>query len=308
MKKLIAAVIIIMMVFCSVGCVTGEEREIAVVGREEGSGTREAFENLVVGINGEKITETGYVKGIIENNSTGLVKAAVAGNRYAIGYMSLGAVDETVKVLDIEGKKATIENIQTDDYDLWRPFEVLIDDAVVGENGTGTAVQKDFALYLESKECQEVIAASSHGYANNPDVSKEWSAPAGLSAESGEVKILGSTSVEPLMAEIISAYCEAAGLAQDVFSMVAQGSSYGREGIKEGTCQFGMASSVTKIDDSYPSTVRKVNSEVEGDSAGQLCRDGLAIVVHPENELKDISVETLFNIYTGSIRKFSEIV
>ena len=77
MKKLIAAVIIIMMVFCSVGCVTGEEREIAVVGREEGSGTREAFENLVVGINGEKITETGYVKGIIENNSTGLVKAGM---------------------------------------------------------------------------------------------------------------------------------------------------------------------------------------------------------------------------------------
>lgn len=306
MKKIIVAILSLIMLFSVIGC-TGGNRAIAVVGRENGSGTREAFESLVKNGEGKKLTEVGYVMGILEKNGTGLVKATIAGNPNSIGYISLGSLDDTVKALKIEGKEASIENVQNGEYGLWRPFEVLIDDAVVGEDGSGTPAQKDFAKYLESKQCQAVIAASVHGYASINSVTNEWISTDGLTAQSGEIKILGSTSVEPLMAEIISAYCAATGLEQNVFSMVAQGSSYGRQGIKDNTCQFGMASSVTKLDESYSTTVRKINNELEGEFSGQLCRDGLAIVVHPSNKLESISIGSLFGIYSGVITKFSEL-
>ena len=93
----------------------GPNEKIHLIAREEGSGTRSAFEELIM--DGRRITP----KAIIQD-SNGAVRQLVSGDIYAIGFLSLGLVDDTVKALALDGIAATRENIINGSYKLFRPF------------------------------------------------------------------------------------------------------------------------------------------------------------------------------------------
>ncbi len=120
--------------------------KIAVVSREEGSGTRGAFEELV-GFQGK------LVAGANESTSTGAIKAGIAQNGDAVGYISLGSVDSSVKGISVNGTEPTNDNVKNGSYKIARPFIVL----------TGKNVSKESAAFVEwmlSSEAQAIVATS----------------------------------------------------------------------------------------------------------------------------------------------------
>lgn len=120
--------------------VGGQDRAIVVVGREAGSGTREAFEEYL-----ELEDRCDYAN---ELNSTGAVMARVSSTPGAIGYMSWDVADDTVAVLAIDGVKPTADTIRTGRYGLSRPYVMVTKGGVEEQR---EAVRK-FFLYLESGE------------------------------------------------------------------------------------------------------------------------------------------------------------
>lgn len=96
----------------------GGSNAIRVISREEGSGTRGAFEELILGK--AKLTDKALFQ-----NSTGAVRTAVAADKYAIGYISLGSLNEDVKALKVDGKEATVGNVKWKEYKIYRPFLYL---------------------------------------------------------------------------------------------------------------------------------------------------------------------------------------
>lgn len=125
---------------------------INVLSREEGSGTRGAFIELF-GIetkdeNGEKIDNTTVDATV--TNSTEVMLTSVAGNPYAIGYVSLGSLNDTVKSVKIDGAEATVENIKNGSYTIQRPFNIATKEGL-------SEVATDFINYIMSADGQAVI-------------------------------------------------------------------------------------------------------------------------------------------------------
>ncbi|MBN2199673.1 MAG: phosphate ABC transporter substrate-binding protein [Candidatus Aminicenantes bacterium] len=123
--------------------VGGRRAPIHVVSREEGSGTRGAFQELVMG-------KARIFKGAIVQDSNGTVREIVAGDPNAVGYISLGLVDDRVKALRLNGVKATEETIERGGYALVRPFLF-----VSREEPRGRA--RAFIDFILSEEGQELI-------------------------------------------------------------------------------------------------------------------------------------------------------
>ena len=126
------------------GQVGGPAHHIHLIAREEGSGTRSAFEDLVM--DGSWIT----LKAIIQD-SNGAIKQLVEGDRYAIGFISLGLVDATVKALRLEGAAATRENVINGNYRLYRPFLFIAD-----HEPTGLA--NDYIDFVLSEQGQRIMS------------------------------------------------------------------------------------------------------------------------------------------------------
>ena len=171
--------------------------DITIVSREDGSGTRGAFIELF-GIeekdeSGEKIDMTTEEAQI--TNSTSVMMTTVAGDDYAIGYISLGSLDDSVKALKIDGTEATADNIKAGTYKISRPFNIAV------KEGLSDAVAQDFIAYIMSEEGQQVVA--DNGYIPLDDVE----AYAG-SAPEGKAVVGGSSSVSPVMEKLIEAYKE----------------------------------------------------------------------------------------------------
>lgn len=124
----------------------GVNQPIVVVGRESGSGTRGAFEEIL------KVEE--QCKYSNEINSTGGVMAKVASTPGAIGYVSLDILDNTVSAVKLEGVEATADNIKAGNYFLSRPFVM----ATVGEISEQSEIVQTFFEYLSSEEGKELIA------------------------------------------------------------------------------------------------------------------------------------------------------
>ena len=250
------------------------EGPITVISREDGSGTRGAFIELfgieVKNDAGEKVDMTTDDAEI--TNSTSVMMTSVAGNTEAIGYISLGSLNDTVKAVKIDGAEATVDNIKSGTYKIARPFNIAT-------KGEVSDVAQDFIKYIMSEDGQKVV--EDNGYiSQGNDGAYE---PAGLS---GKVVVGGSSSVTPVMEKLKEAYV---ALNPDVTIEVQQSdSTTGMTSAIEGVCDIGMASRDLK------------DSEIEKGLTGTtIAMDGIAVIVNQKNPAEDLSSDTVKGIFTG---------
>lgn len=285
LKKVLALTAAVVMTMSMVaGCGSnGDGNDITVVSREEGSGTRGAFIELF-GIeqkdeNGEKVDYTTDEANF--TNSTSVMMSTVAGDEYAIGYVSLGSLNDTVKALKVDGAEATEANIKAGTYKVARPFNIAT-------KGDISEVAQDFIDYILSKEGQEVISENGYIALDNPK------AYAG-SKPSGKIVVAGSSSVSPVMEKLKEAYLKVNTGAE--IEIQTNDSSTGMSMTAEGTCDIGMASRELK------------DAEIEkGLKATVIATDGIAVIVNKVNPLDDITTEQVKNIYVGEVLTWDEIV
>lgn len=291
-KKVIFVMIALVIALTAVLAACGGEKDIAVIARTSGSGTRDAFESIVKSEDGTALKDAGLMKGAIEQDKTSTVISLVSSTETGIGYVSLGSVDDSVKVLKVEGVEATAENVLSGDYKMQRPFVIMTSKAM-GENLT--AATKDFLAFLRSTQAQNVV--EEEGYVRQDEGATEYTAPA--SAVSGTVSISGSTSVDPLMDKLIGKYKEIGGasVAGVEISKNCQGTSHGISAVKADKTGnvIGLGSSAVKEAD---------EAEI---AHFEIALDAIAVIVNPENTLEDITIAQLFDIYTGKIVKFSAL-
>lgn len=280
MKKVIGLILVFVMSFTAlVGCGNGGDDsgsdakggEITVISREEGSGTRDGFTELM----GIKVDDKDNTTVNAEiSSSTSVVMSTVAGNVNAIGYISLGSLNDTVKAIKVDGAEATVENIKAGDYPIVRPFNV-----VTGSELSDLA--KDFITFIMSKEGQDII--SGEGYISNVDNPAEYVQQNGLT---GRIVLAGSTSVAPVMEVLADAYKE---MYSGVEIEIQQtGSGAGITSTIEGACDIGMASRDLKDEET-----------AKGVEQTQIALDGIAVIVNTENSVDDLSTEQIRSIFTG---------
>ena len=291
-KKVIFVMIALVIALTAVLAACGGEKDIAVIARTSGSGTRDAFESIVKSEDGTALKDAGLMKGALEQDKTSTVISLVSSTKTGIGYVSLGSVDDSVKVLKVEGVEATAENVLSGDYKMQRPFVIMTNKAM-GENLT--AATRDFLAFLRSTQAQDVV--EEEGYVRQDKGATEYTAPA--SAVSGTVSISGSTSVDPLMDKLIGKYKEIGGasVAGVEISKNCQGTSHGISAVKADKTGnvIGLGSSAVKEAD---------EAEI---AHFEIALDAIAVIVNPENTLEDITIAQLFDIYTGKIVKFSAL-
>lgn len=291
-KKVIFVMIALVIALTAVLAACGGEKDIAVIARTSGSGTRDAFESIVKSEDGTALKDAGLMKGALEQDKTSTVISLVSSTETGIGYVSLGSVDDSVKVLKVEGVEATAENVLSGDYKMQRPFVIMTSKAM-GENLT--AATKDFLAFLRSTQAQDVV--EEEGYVRQDEGVTEYTAPA--SAVSGTVSISGSTSVDPLMDKLIGKYKEIGGasVAGVEISKNCQGTSHGISAVKADKTGnvIGLGSSAVKEAD---------EAEI---AHFEIALDAIAVIVNPENTLEDITIAQLFDIYTGKTVKFSAL-
>ena len=202
---------------------------ISVISREDGSGTRGAFIELF-GIeeenaDGEKVDNTTADASV--SNSTAVVMTNVAQDPQAIGYISLGSLDDSVKALKVDGAEASVENVKNDSYKISRPFNIATKDDV-------SEVAQDFIDYIMSAEGQQIVEES--GYIAVDDAAEAYAG----SKPSGKVVVAGSSSVTPVMEKLKEGY-EAVNSGAEI-EIQQSDSTTGMESAISGVCDIGMAS------------------------------------------------------------------
>ena len=257
---------------------------ITVISREDGSGTRGAFIELF-GIeqedaNGETVDMTTTSAEI--TNNTSVMMTSVAGNPSAIGYISLGSLDETqVKALNIDGVAATVENINNGTYPVSRPFNIAT-------GATVSDVAQDFINFILSAEGQAVVVEG--GYIAVDDAAEAFTS----NNDSGNIVVAGSSSVTPVMEKLKEAYIAINPNA--TIEVQQSDSTTGMNSVIEGVCDIGMASREVK------------DSELEaGVVPTTIATDGIAVIVNLENSISDLTSDQVRGIYTGEITDWSEV-
>ena len=258
------------------------DQDITVITREDGSGTRGAFIELT-GVEekndaGEKEDMT--TQAAATQNSTNGVMTAVANDETAIGYISLGALNDTVKAVTVGGVEATAENVSNGTYTLARPFNIVTN----GEPTDPVAV--DFIAYCMSPDGQAL--ATEDGYIGGEGTEYTSTQP------SGSITVGGSSSVSPLMEKLIEAYKTVNPNA--TVELLTTDSTTGVTGALDGTYTVGMASRELKDTET-----------AEGAQATVLAMDGIAVVVNPANSVSDLSVDQIKSIYTGEATVWSDL-
>lgn len=256
---------------------------ISVLTREEGSGTRGAFIELL-GIeeknaDGKKVDKT--IDTAETTNSTSVMITTVQGNKAAIGYISLGSLDKSkVKALKVDGAEATTDNVKSGEYKVSRPFNIAT-------KGDATGAASDFIKFILSADGQAVVEKNGYISEGNTGAYK-------ASGQKGKITIGGSSSVTPVMEKLKEAYVK---VNPDVTVDVQQNdSSSGMKGAIDGIYDIGMASRDVK------------DSEKEaGLNSIKIALDGIAVIVNKDNALDAITSEQIKNIYIGSLTKWSEI-
>lgn len=278
MKKFLGILLSLMMIVGATAAMAEFDytQDITVVSREEGSGTRGAFIELL-GV--EKEDEAGNkvdytTEEAVITNNTNVMMTTVAGNEAAIGYSSMGSLNDTVKALKVDGVEATVENIKSGDYKVSRPFNIAT-------KGEASEVAQDFISYILSAEGQAVV--SENGYIPLDD------APAYAGKQvSGKIVVAGSSSVTPVMEKLKEAY---AALNPNAEIEIQQSdSTTGMQSAIDGVCDIGMASRALK------------DSELEAGLTGTtIAMDGIAIIVNPANPVDSMTVEEIEQIFTGAV-------
>ena len=274
MKRIFALVLTFALTICTLGALTScggakfdENKNISVVTREDGSGTKSAFMEII-GLKGKN-----DVSGVIVATGTAAVLQEVKGNPLAIGYDSLGYITDEVKVLKVDGVEPTLENIKNGSYKISRPLNV-----VYQESKVASEVNTAFLTFLQSSDAQTII--SDNGYVSTKEGAIAYTVVPGLS---GEITISGSTSLKPLMEKLAAKFEEMQNGV--VVTVGGGGSGTGYNDAKNGVSDFGM------ISETFNST------KAENCTYYEVAKDGIAVIVNKANTFDNVSLEDLKNIY-----------
>ena len=273
----LSAVMIFSLASCGGGNESGD-KDITVISREEGSGTRDAFTELT-GILQDDVDKTVDTAEI--SNSTSVVTQSVAGNDAAIGYISLGSLDDSVKAVKVDGVEATVDNVKSGDYKLQRPFNIVTK-SDLGE------LPQDFIKFIMSSDGQKIV--EEEGYIMANDSAENYKA----SGLKGTTTLAGSTSVSPVMEVLADKYKE---LNSDVTIEIQQtGSGAGIQSTLEGVCDIGMASRALEDEEAS-----------EGLTSQEIALDGIAVIVNNDNAVEDLTTEQIMKIFTGEITNWADV-
>ena len=255
---------------------------VNVLSREDGSGTRGAFIELF-GIeekdaDGNKVDNT--TEEAIITNSTSVMLTSVASDEYAIGYVSLGSLDDTVKAVSIDGAEANVDNIKNGTYTIARPFNIAT-------KGEVSDVAQDFINYIMSAEGQAVITEA--GYIGSDDAAAFES-----NGATGKVTVSGSSSVTPVMEKLKEAYLAVNTGAE--IQIQESDSTTGMTDAAAGTSDIGMASRELK------------DSETEqGLTATTIAMDGIAVIVNLDNPTTNLTSDQVKGVYVGDVTSWDEL-
>lgn len=256
---------------------SGTSGAITVISREDGSGTRSAFVELtgVEDDNGDNTTAEAEIA-----NKTDVVLTSVAGNESAIGYVSLGSLNDTVKAVQVDGVDATVENVKSGDYTLSRPFNIAT-------KGEPTGVAKDFINFILSADGQAIV--EEEGYIKVNDEAEAFTSD----GSSGQIAVGGSSSVSPVMEKLIEAYKTVNPNAQ--IDLQTSDSTSGMTGAMDGTFAIGMASRELKDEEKAELTPTSI------------ALDGIAVVVNPANTVTNLTMDQIKSIYTGETTDWADV-
>lgn len=256
-------------------------KTISVVTREEGSGTRDAFTELtgVLVKDGDNKTDN-TTTSAVTINSTEAVITNVKDNEAAIGYISLGSLNDTVKALKIGGVEATADNVKSGDYAVSRPFNIAY-------KGELSDVAQDFVDYIMSSDGQKIV--SDNGY-----VTVSENAAYSGKKPSGKISVAGSSSVSPVMEKLSEAYQKVNTNAK--VEIQTSDSSAGMQSAMGGTCDIGMASRDLKDEEKSALKVETI------------AKDGIAVIVNNANTCDDLTLDQVKSIYTGETTVWSDII
>ena len=256
-------------------------KTISVVTREEGSGTRDAFTELtgVLVKDGDNKTDN-TTTSAVTINSTEAVITNVKDNEAAIGYISLGSLNDTVKALKIGGVEATADNVKSGDYAVSRPFNIAY-------KGELSDVAQDFVDYIMSSDGQKIV--SDDGY-----VTVSENAAYSGKKPSGKISVAGSSSVSPVMEKLAEAYQKVNSNAK--VEIQTSDSSAGMQSAMGGTCDIGMASRDLKDEEKSALKVETI------------AKDGIAVIVNNANTCDDLTLDQVKSIYTGETTVWSDII
>ena len=256
---------------------TGMSGAIHVVSREDGSGTRGAFVELtgVEDENGDNTTVEAEIA-----NRTDAVLTTVAGNEAAIGYVSLGSLNDTVKAVTVDGVEATVDNVKSGTYTLSRPFNIAT-------KGEPTGVAKDFINFILSADGQAIVEEENY-------IKVDDAAPAFTSdGSSGQIAVGGSSSVSPVMEKLIEAYQTVNPNAK--IELQTSDSTSGMTGAMDGTFAIGMAS-------------RELKDEEAAQLTGTaIALDGIAVIVNTANTVENLTMDQIRSIYVGETTDWADV-
>ena len=284
MKKKVLAIVTAALIGTTAFAATASAASgtIDVISREDGSGTRGAFIELF-GIEekqgDEKVDMTTEDASI--TNSTSVMMTTVAGDENAIGYISLGSLNDTVKAVKIDGAEASAENVANDTYKVSRPFNIITTDKL-------SDAAQDFENYIMSADGQKII--QDNGY-----IKADEKAPAYKSSDAeGKVVVAGSSSVTPVMEKLIEAYKKVNTGAE--IELQTTDSTTGMTSAIDGSYDIGMASRELQDDEKD-----KLDSQA-------IATDGIAVIVNKNNTTDELSSDQVKDIYTGNAVAWDEVV
>ena len=256
---------------------------ITVISREDGSGTRGAFIELTgveeKNADGQKVDNTTVDAAIA--NSTNNVMQGVQADETAIGYISMGSLNDTVKAVTVDGVEPTADNVKNGSYTLARPFNIVTN----GEPTNELAV--DFIGYIMGADGQAVI--SDKGYIGDDAAAAFESAQ-----PAGKLVVAGSSSVSPVMEKLIEVYQAVNPNAE--IELQTSDSTTGVNSAIDGTCDIGMASRELKDSETGAGAVSTA-----------ICMDGIAVIVNNNNSVTGLTKDQIKGIYVGEVTEWSEV-
>ena len=306
MKRILTLALALLTFFAFASC-GGGEKNISVIVREQGSGTREAFDKVVTDgthfleekdADGKKVYNTADTA--IQQTKTGTVLSAFASDKNAIGYISMGSVNDTINVIKVNGVAPSEKTVLSGDYKIQRPFVLM-----TKKGQTMTDLAADFMNYLKSDASKAHSESAGCIFLSDPanranegapaiavtKFTKQAALPAG-----DKIVIRGSTSMEKFINSAAKGYADLYGVkAEDIFDIQLEGSSVGRKAVENDTVGnvIGLSSASVKQDniDSF-----------------NVCLDAVVVIVNKENtSITDLTLAQLYDIFSGKITKFSEL-
>ena len=259
------------------------KKSVVLISREEGSGTRGAFVELfgieMKNAEGKKVDFTSEEADI--TNSTEVMLTSVAGNKYAIGYVSLGSLNKTVKALKIEGVSPSVSSIKNGTYKISRPFNIVTKQTGLSENAS------DFIRFILSSDGQAIVEANGYiSAAQNPAYI--------ATGKKGKITVAGSSSVTPVMEKLAEAYEK---LNPEIkIEVQMSDSTTGVNSALNGVCEIGMASRELKD-----------SEKAKGALQTKIAIDGIAVIINKENPTESASIQSVKDLYIGTISKWGDV-